>query len=179
MLHNVVLLRHALAGVRQDWVGDDQARPLDRTGVAQTLGLRESMQSWPIEEIWTSPAVRCRHTVMALAADRRLPVYDAPWLSVDAGRDAVVAAVSSLSGSVLLCVHGESVDGLLGVLTDGRPEIWQRALGLEESSTDVDFDRGLEKGAAWNLRFNDGTLAEATLMPAPAVALELAPVLPG
>ena len=174
MLHNVVLLRHALAGVRQDWVGDDQARPLDRTGVAQALGLRESLQSWPIEEIWTSPAVRCRHTVMALAADRRLPVYDAPWLSADADSDAVVAAVLGLSGSVLLCVHGESVDGLLGILTGDRPEVWRRALGAEESPSEIDLDRGLEKGAAWNLRFVDGVLARATLMPAPPVALELA-----
>ncbi len=185
MLYHVVLLRHALAGVRQDWIGDDQARPLDRAGLAQSLKLSDSVEGWPIDEIWTSPAVRCRHTVMELAAVRRLPVYDAPWLLADVDPDAVDAAVSKLAGSVLLCVHGESVDGLLSALTGHRPDVWLQALGVDDlghrSDLDrgPDLDRGLDKGAAWHLRFDGETLVEAVLVPAPNVAPELAPVLPG
>ncbi|NUR76504.1 MAG: NUDIX hydrolase, partial [Thermoleophilia bacterium] len=67
-----LLVRHASAGNRDEWTGDDADRPLDERGRAQALGLVERLTPFRIERILTSPARRCVETVEPLARARGL-----------------------------------------------------------------------------------------------------------
>jgi 8-oxo-dGTP diphosphatase len=68
----LVLVRHAWAGSRDDWAGDDRNRPLDGRGREQAEHLVELVSDLRVERILTSPYVRCVQTVEPLAAARGL-----------------------------------------------------------------------------------------------------------
>lgn len=145
MLESVVVLRHARAGDRATWCGDDLARPLDPEGLAESLAIVAELAPWPIDEVWTSPATRCQHTVAALAANRRVPVHTADWLLPQAEVDAVRAGLEHVAPSVLLCSHRELIPNLfaaLGPLPFIPPPV-------------------LDKGAALAVRFHNGHVVGA------------------
>ena len=88
----MILLRHALAGDRDEWVGDDSERPLDERGERQARELVDRLAELPIDEILTSPAVRCVQTVQPLAAARGLEVVVRDELSEQRQRQNLHAA---------------------------------------------------------------------------------------
>ncbi|HEY1514101.1 MAG TPA: phosphoglycerate mutase family protein [Gaiellaceae bacterium] len=69
-----ILVRHASAGDREAWPGDDMQRPLDERGRVQARGLVARLEEFQIGAIYSSPAVRCLETVEPLAAARGLVV---------------------------------------------------------------------------------------------------------
>jgi len=70
----VLLIRHALAGKRTEWRGDDRRRPLDERGRRQALRLVDLLAGYPIERILSSPYDRCVQTVEPLARARGLAI---------------------------------------------------------------------------------------------------------
>lgn len=116
MLRSVVLLRHTRAGKKSTWDDHDDLRPLDSTGLEQALRLVDTLGDEDFNRIWTSPLVRCHHTVAALAAHRRLPVDTASWLRPDSDPADVERGLGLLSGRFLLCTHGECVEPILDIL---------------------------------------------------------------
>lgn len=62
-------LRHGLAGNREDWEGDDRARPLTKKGEKRTALSAEMMDAIipDLDEIITSPLVRARQTAEIVA----------------------------------------------------------------------------------------------------------------
>ena len=64
----LLLIRHASAGDRNDWVGDDLLRPLDGRGRSQASRLPELLGDYEIARVLSSPALRCVQTVEPLAA---------------------------------------------------------------------------------------------------------------
>jgi phosphohistidine phosphatase SixA len=103
----MLLVRHASAGKRDKWQGDDSERPLDEHGRAQALELVGRLQPYPVERILTSPATRCVETVEPLARARGLQLDLRPELGEDRqGRDGA-ALLRSLAGEdVVVCGHG-------------------------------------------------------------------------
>ena len=69
----VYLVRHARAGKRGEWEGDDRLRPLDERGVRQAQGLVEQLSGRELRRILSSPYVRCVQSVEPLAEARGLP----------------------------------------------------------------------------------------------------------
>ena len=67
----VLLVRHARAGDREKWEGDDRLRPLDRKGRRQAEGLVELLAEYPIERLLSSQYLRCIQTFEPLAARAR------------------------------------------------------------------------------------------------------------
>jgi phosphohistidine phosphatase SixA len=103
----LLLVRHALAGDRATWAGDDRERPLDERGVRQAQALVEALARYPVTTILTSPAVRCVQTVEPLARSRGLPLERRPELGEDQQDEAGAALVRSLAGrDVVVCGHG-------------------------------------------------------------------------
>src|SRR6266511_1008153 len=72
----VLLVRHARAGKRSKWEGDDRLRPLDKRGRKQAEGLVSLLAEYPIDRIASSPYLRCTQTVDPLAASRGLAVEE-------------------------------------------------------------------------------------------------------
>jgi 8-oxo-dGTP diphosphatase len=70
----VLLIRHARAGDRRDWAGDDRRRPLDGRGRAQAAALPQLLDDYGLERILSSPADRCLQTVEVLAHARRIEI---------------------------------------------------------------------------------------------------------
>jgi 8-oxo-dGTP diphosphatase len=106
-----VLLRHASAGDRSDWEGDDRLRPLDARGQSQAVGLVALLRPFGVRRIISSPYVRCVQTVEPLAAALGLQVEQDERLAEGEG----AAAVDLLGeDGVVCCTHGDIVEALLG-----------------------------------------------------------------
>jgi 8-oxo-(d)GTP phosphatase len=111
----VYLVRHATAGHRPSWEGDDQMRPLDDRGRLQAEGLVELLGRRDFERIVSSPAVRCVDTVVPLANGRGLTVEPSEALAEGAGREAALELFRAAGAPLVASVHGDMVDEL----TDG------------------------------------------------------------
>jgi phosphohistidine phosphatase SixA len=142
----VLLVRHADAGDRSAWVGDDSKRPLDETGRGQAEVLVHVLEDRDVSRIFSSPYLRCTQTVEPLAVARRLPVEHRAELAEGASKDDVLALldVAGKTGSVVLCTHGDVIEAVLG--------------------------RESEKGSTWALEHRGGELSSVEYLPAAAPA---------
>jgi 8-oxo-dGTP diphosphatase len=121
-----VLVRHASAGDRRGWTGDDRLRPLDARGRRQAAKLVELLHPLEVRRILSSPYVRCVETVEPLAQALGLTVEPDSRLAEGAGRSALELLAEH---GVVCCTHGDVVEELLGhglkkgaavVLRDGQ-----------------------------------------------------------
>jgi 8-oxo-dGTP diphosphatase len=71
---SLLLIRHASAGDRDEWVGDDRRRPLDKKGRKQADRLVELLAAYRVDRLLSSPADRCVQTVEPDARTRGLTV---------------------------------------------------------------------------------------------------------
>jgi 8-oxo-dGTP diphosphatase len=112
----LLLIRHASAGDRDDWVGDDLPRPLDARGRDQASRLPDLLGDYEIARVLSSPAVRCLQTVEPLARSRGLDIEVREELSEEQQGEAGVELVRALIGEqAALCVHGGLSDTIAGV----------------------------------------------------------------
>jgi broad specificity phosphatase PhoE len=161
----VRIVRHACAGSRDEWHGDDAERPLDPVGRAQAEALAEQLGREPAGRLRSSPARRCVETLAPLAARWEVPIERCPVLAVDAAVESVLDLLANQSlDRDLLCTHGEVMAALLERLEEA---------GTMIRSSGVDL---LAKGTCWELTVVDGTirslrhLVPATLQPCAAHA---------
>ncbi|MEV0680380.1 NUDIX hydrolase [Actinosynnema sp. NPDC050436] len=77
----VLLVRHAKAGKRDNWPGDDDLRPLSAAGRRQAEGLRRLLPLWGPSRVHSAPRVRCVDTVRGVADDLGVDVLAEPLLS--------------------------------------------------------------------------------------------------
>jgi phosphohistidine phosphatase SixA len=112
---SVLLIRHASAGDRDEWTGDDRRRPLDRRGRKQARRLVDLLASYPVERIVSSPADRCVQTVEPLADARGLTIEVREEVWEDVQRTEGAPLVRSLAASdVAVSCHGGLSDALIG-----------------------------------------------------------------
>ena len=152
----LILVRHASAGDKAEWDGQDLARPLDAAGAADAAALAGLLACYGTRtRVISSPALRCTATVAPFAALAGLPVELEPSFAsaspmpVRPGRAAQVAAAITTGGQpAVLCAHRENLPVLLGVACGelGSPP----PQGAE-----------LAKGGFWVLHTASGRLAGA------------------
>ncbi len=122
----VILLRHASAGDRNSWTGDDCLRPLDKRGRAQALALRDRLRAHGVQHVFSSPYVRCMQTVAPL----ELEIVPDERLAEGASAEATLAFLHDLDDAVA-CTHGDVIEAVLGrsvkkgaaVVLDGLREV--------------------------------------------------------
>ena len=121
-----VLIRHAAAGDREDWDGDDFHRPLNARGRRQAAELVELLRPYGVRRVLSSPYVRCVETVRPLATALELSVEPDDRLAEGAGAGAVELLRED---GVVCCTHGDIAEEVLGrqvkkgasvVLSDGE-----------------------------------------------------------
>lgn len=111
----VVLVRHARAGKRDEWTGDDRLRPLDDRGRRQAAGLVGALTVLGVDRLVSSPYVRCIQTLEAAAAALDLPIENRDELAEGASAETVHLLLEDLAGTTpALCTHGDVVEALLG-----------------------------------------------------------------
>ena len=145
----LLLVRHAKAGNRQDWPGDDRFRPLSPAGARQAEELARRLLPYGPVRVLSSSYVRCRETVQPLAALAGVTVEDLPELEEGRSKDTIslirkLAIDADGSGrAFVLCSHGDVI-----------PEV------LDHFALEDDLDLGpaprCAKGSTWVLEA-DGT----------------------
>jgi 8-oxo-(d)GTP phosphatase len=110
----IFLVRHASAGTRLEWVGDDGLRPLDERGRKQAELLVDQLRDAELEHIVSSPSARCVETVEPLAAARGLELETDEALAEGARAEAALALFRRVGTDLVACVHGDLVIELLG-----------------------------------------------------------------
>ena len=111
-------MRHADAGSRDAWEGDDRVRPLSPKGRLQADGVRRSFADRPITRVVSSPAVRCVQTVEPLAASLGLEIETADVLFEGSWVTDVIAFAESIDGTCVLSSHGDVIPAMLRGLVD-------------------------------------------------------------
>jgi 8-oxo-dGTP diphosphatase len=158
----LILVRHASAGHKADWPGDDCQRPLDAAGVADARVLAGLMACFaPVARVISSPALRCTDTVRPYAAGFGGTVEAEPCLApygrsadfssrtdqADALRHLLSALVAERRPAVL-CLHRENL-----------PEVLAEACSVLGAPAAVPADPALPKGGFWVAHGADGELA--------------------
>lgn len=127
------MVRHAAAGDRAAWTGDDRRRPLSATGRAQATALAMRFADHDLERIVSSPARRCLDTVEPLAELRGLIVEDDEALAEGAPFDVIDRLLRRLGDTpTLLCTHGDVVGAVVTTVRRrgvhlGAPPRWPLA----------------------------------------------------
>lgn len=152
------MVRHAHAGAKDRWAGDDRLRPLDARGRSEARSLVETLAPLAPVRIVSSPMRRCVETVEPLARQLGLSVERCDALLPDAGAEAAefVADLGAQRGPVVVCTHGETIDAMQAVFSQPgrRAEVAGFASGDPH-----------EKGSVWVLRLKAGRLVGARYLP--------------
>ncbi len=111
----VYLVRHARAGHRETWSGeDDTLRPLDERGQRQAEALVAQLAERDFSRVLSSPYLRCVQSVEPLAEARGLQVEAVDALAEGAGEAAALELFRGLDAPAVACVHGDLAQMLLG-----------------------------------------------------------------
>ncbi|PRW62614.1 NUDIX hydrolase [Actinopolyspora mortivallis] len=158
-LHTVLLVRHARAGRRADFSGDDTLRPLSAEGWRQQHSLHTLLTLFGPEKVRAAPRLRCEQTVASLAEELGQAVGQESTLSEEAYRqdpEAGVRRVLSLAATgetTVVCSQGGVIPDLLTRLAHSS------GLSLGEV--------GSRKASVWVLSFLPGTHSGNGTGPAP------------
>jgi 8-oxo-dGTP pyrophosphatase MutT (NUDIX family) len=129
----LIFVRHGLAGSRQDWKGDDDLRPLDEYGWAQSAAFTAVLGAYRPAALVSSPSLRCVQMLKPYADSRGMRVREDMTLS-EGGYDARAAErlVSELIGSgepSVVCSHGKVLPEVLAMSSEGRLDDAEGQLG--------------------------------------------------
>lgn len=126
------VVRHAHAGQRSRWTGDDRLRPLSERGEGQARGIASDLVPATPRRILVSPAARCVQTVTPLADKLGLDVTDDDRLFEGAGRNEIAGMLAELTeDDVVVCSHGDVIPIILDLLIEGgmtaeRDLVWPK-----------------------------------------------------
>ncbi len=118
----LILIRHASAGTKAAWKGDDSARPLDAEGERDASALAGLLRCFGVRRVVSAPAERCVATVRPYAAGvggvEVEPAFDVNHGRAGAGPDAEKAAagLAAASDPVVICAHRENLPVLVAAV---------------------------------------------------------------
>ena len=162
------LVRHAKAVARERWEGADEERPLTPRGERQAEAICSAIaerETAGLAHILSSPAVRCRDTLLPLAKLVDLSLEEADWLLEGADPAAALGHLGRVLGThvappatapvrsrpvAAACTHGDIMWGVLDYL---------RRRGIDLGPR-VDAP----KGAVWRLDYEGSDIAYAALL---------------
>ncbi len=164
----VLLVRHARAGRRANWSGDDDQRPLDAKGRRQAAALVGELSVFAPDQVRSAPLERCRATVAPLAEKLGTGIEFEKALSEEAYRDDPAAARRRIvdlavglaragkpAETTVVCSQGGVIPGVVKSLAT-RDEV--SVAGVQTP-----------KAAYWFLSFDGRRLVQADPYPAPQV----------
>ena len=131
------VVRHAKAGRRSEWVGDDELRPLSKAGWRQAEGIAERLADEHVTGLYSSPYVRCMQTLEPLAKRLGLTVLADERLAEGASLTDSLALLAEAGPGAVLCSHGDVIPDLLG--------------GLVRRGAELRTEPDWRKGAMWVL----------------------------
>jgi 8-oxo-(d)GTP phosphatase len=151
----LLLVRHAKAGSRSDWDGDDDLRPLDNKGRRQARRLAEVLPLFAPTAVLTAERTRCRETVEPLAEVLGLPVQALP----EVGEEEFAAAPGEALAAIERLLEPRPAPGVTVVCSQGGaiPSMLM-ALGVRWSGLAGALWPPSAKGSTWVLGGRPGSL---------------------
>ncbi|MEV6768026.1 bifunctional NUDIX hydrolase/histidine phosphatase family protein [Nocardia sp. NPDC051030] len=149
----LLLVRHAKAGRRDRFTGEDDERPLEKAGRAQARLLAPNLAAFGAAEIVSAPPLRCVQTVTPLAEILGVDIELEPLFSESGYATAPDAAAERARDLVsehsvrVICSQGKVIPDLVGA--------W-----AAEDGVALPAARN-RKGSVWSLSFHKGRLIAA------------------
>lgn len=153
------LVRHAKAGERARWSGDDRLRPLSGKGRRQAVAVCERLHplvataSEPV--LVASPYIRCMQTLEPLAARLHGTIHPDERLMEGCDREGALELIASLPHGSVLCSHGDVIPDVMAA--------------LERRSADIHGDPDWRKGTVWVLTRRGTDVVSASVWPPPDI----------
>ena len=159
---SVLIVRHATAGSKSRFSGDDKLRPLDKKGRAQAEALVAQLSTFGPTDVYSADRVRCHQTVEPLAEELGVTIHNEPSLTEEAyadnpkrGRRRVLQIAESHRTPVI-CTQGKVIPYLI-------------AWWCERDGVRPDKSRN-RKGSTWVLSLANGRLIAADHIGSPLAA---------
>lgn len=149
----VLIVRHATAGSKSHFKGDDRKRPLDKNGRAQAESLVGVLLAFGADRLFAADRVRCVATLEPLAEELGTSIRSDELLTEEAYADNRKAArqrfleIAETPGTPVICTQGKVIPDLI--------EWW-----CERDGVRPDKSRN-RKGSTWVMSLHDGRLVAA------------------
>ena len=148
------LVRHAKAGSRSEWTGDDRLRPLSSKGRVQSEALAERLAPLATGDLVSSPYLRCIETLQPLAAQLETAVRTDERLAEETGFAGALSLLAELPDGSVLCSHGDVIPETMGA--------------LQRRGTAIVTEPDWRKASVWVLdRDADGDITSASVWAPP------------
>jgi 8-oxo-dGTP pyrophosphatase MutT (NUDIX family) len=156
----VLIVRHATAGRKARYHGDDRKRPLDRKGRAQAKWLVPQLLAFGASTLYAADRSRCVQTIEPLARELDVPIAVEPTLTEEA-----YAADPEAAQKRILEIAAEA-DGIPAVCSQGKVIPYLIQWWCDRDGVKPDKSRN-RKGSTWVLSLFDGQLIAADHLPSP------------
>jgi 8-oxo-(d)GTP phosphatase len=149
----VMIVRHATAGSKARYKGDDRKRPLDKHGRAQAESLVGQLLAFGAGDLFAADRLRCRQTLDPLAEELDAVIRDEPELTEEAyanNRKATrqrILEIAATSVTPVICTQGKVIPDLI-------------AWWCERDGVRPDKSRN-RKGSTWVMSLSDDRLVAA------------------
>lgn len=154
------IVRHAQAGKKSLWKGDDDERPLSPLGFAQSKELGKVLPK--VRRLIASPTLRCHQTLEPLAERLELEIEADDALCKTTPLNGTLTLLDDLiaaGDNVAVCSHGEVLGPLMREL---------EATGV----TLVGGSPANQKGSVWTVKVTKGEMLKATYRHPPHVSIK-------
>jgi len=149
----VYLVRHAKAGERRVWEGDDVDRPLSKKGWRQARSISERLAQRGASSLYSSPYVRCIQTLEPLGELLGITVGVDDRLTEDHPFEPVLDLLTEVEPGAVLCSHGDVIPATIAALA---------RRGME-----VPSDPDWRKATVWVLKRKGDRITKGTVWPPP------------
>jgi 8-oxo-dGTP diphosphatase len=150
----IYLVRHAKAGERRVWEGDDEARPLSKHGWRQSEAIAERLAKKGATSLYSSPYVRCMQTLQPLGQRLGVEIETERRLSEGEPFEPVLELLGEVATGAVLCSHGDIVPAVIQALA-------RRGMEVE---TRPDW----RKGTIWVLKRKGDRITKGKVWPPPS-----------
>ena len=152
---SLFLVRHAKAGKRKEWDGDDTLRPLDKIGRLQAEAIALRLMGKSPGDLYSSRYLRCVQTLEPLAERLGTTVAVNDHLTEGADWRETIAWMAALGDGSVLCSHGDVIPDVIAA--------------LERRGMDIAGDPDWRKATVWVMERNGGDFVKAKVWSPPSV----------
>lgn len=149
----VYFVRHAKAGERRLWTGDDVERPLSKRGWRQSEAIGARLAKKGATALYSSEYVRCIQTLEPLGRLIGAQVTIEPRLLENEPFEPVLDLLGEVENGAVLCSHGDIIPPTIQALQ-------RRGMVVE---TPADWG----KSSVWVLRRKGKKITKGKVWPAP------------
>src|SRR5262245_38207012 len=147
----VYLIRHAHAGERAQWAGDDEHRPLSEKGHRQAKNLAKSLQHADVGCLLSSPATRCVQTIEPLGKKLGLAIEPVKELREGADPTWVIMLMEEMAAQQpAFCGHGDVIPEVIDLLVRRGMDVDGPAGNNKASWWAVEYDGERFTSARWH-----------------------------